>query len=599
MRFIHDDTKSAPGYRVAVSNGTLTSPAQSALIDFDANPVIVNNRLVINQGQSVRLTSAVLSATHPGKTDENNLQFDISGVQQGQFNWISFPSTPITSFYQQNITDGRVQFTQDNSLLAPSYTVSVTDGRTRSLSQAAQIDFDTTPIVLNNSLRINQGETVGITGEMLSATHLTADDSTLLFNITGINHGQFSWVESSDHSITLFYQQNITTKKVQFVHDDSSFAPMYQVTVTDGRAYSTPQAALIDFDAIPVLLNNSLRINQGETVLITSNILSAVHPTGEDNSLLFNLTGIMNGRFCWRNNPFTSLESFYQNNISNSLIQFTHDNSTHAPAYQVLVTDGRTASPFQSAKIDFDASPILLNNTLIIDQGQTVRFTSAFLSATHPGGDDKLLLFNISQITHGKFSLTAFPNQNITSFYQKNMTDSLIQFSHDNSTQAPGYFVSVSDGRITLPPVAADIDFDESPILEVNQLVINQGQTVVLSENNLRATHAGSIEGNLELMITDVQQGQFSWTENSKQPITQFLQQNITDRQVQFTHNNSTLTPAYQVSVSDGRITTAPVSSQIDFDVMPLLIHNQLTIGQGESVTLTSANFLATHNWGR
>ena len=596
VRFVQDNSANSPSYRVAVSDGTLTSPVQSAVIDFDANPVIVNNRLVINQGQSVRLTSAVLSATHPGKTDENDLRFDMSGVQQGQFSWISSPSTPITSFYQQNITDGRVQFTQDNSILAPSYTVSVTDGRTRSLSQAAQIDFDTSPILLNNNLRINQGETIGITGDMLSATHLTADDSTLLFNITGINHGQFSWVESSDHSITLFYQQNITAKKVQFMHDNTSFAPAYQVIVTDGRAYSTPQAALIDFDAIPVLVNNTLRINQGETVLVTPDILSAVHPTGDDGLLLFKLSGIMNGRFCWRDNPFTSLDNFYQNNISNGLIQFTHDNSTHAPAYQVLVTDGRTASPFQSAKIDFDASPILLNNTLIINQGQTVRFTSAFLSATHPGGDDKILLFNISQVAHGKFSLTAFPNQSITSFYQQNMTDSLIQFSHDNSTQAPSYFVSVSDGRIILPPVAAEIDFDESPILEVNQLVINQGQTVVLSENNLRATHTGSIEGNLEFILSDVQQGQFSWTENSKQSITQFLQQNITDRQVQFTHNNSTLTPVYRVSVSDGRITTAPASSQIDFDVMPLLVHNQLTIGQGQSVTLTSANLLATHN---
>ena len=572
VRFIHDDTENAPSYRVAVSNGTLSSPAQSAVIDFDANPVIVNNRLVINQGQSVRLTSAVLSATHPGKTDENDLRFDMSGVQQGQFSWINSPSNPITSFYQQNITDGRVQFTQDNSILAPSYTVSATDGRTRSLSQAAQIDFDTSPILLTNSLRINQGETVGITGEMLSAMHLTVDDNMLLFNITGINHGQFSWVESSDHSITLFYQQNITAKKIQFMHDNTSFAPAYQVIVTDGRAYSTPQAALIDFDAIPVLLNNSLRINQGETVLVTPDILSAVHPTGDDGSLLFKLSGIMNGRFCWRNNPFISLDNFYQSNITEGLIQFTHDNSTQAPAYQVLVTDGRTVSPFQSAKIDFDASPILLNNTLIINQGQTVRFTSAFLSATHPGGDDKILLFNISQVAHGKFSLTAFPNQNITSFYQQNMTDSLIQFSHDNSTQGPGYFVSVSDGRIILPPVAAEIDFDESPILEVNQLVINQGQTVVLSENNLRATHTGSIEGNLEFILSEVQQGQFSWTESSKQPITRFLQQNITDRQVQFTHNNSTLTPAYRVSVSDGRITTAPESSQIDFDVMPLLV---------------------------
>ena len=596
VRFVHDGTDSAPAYQVSVSQGSMSTSFQAASIDFDANPVLLNNCLVINQGQSVALTSETLSANHPGSTDDSELRFDISAVQQGQFSWISFPQNSLTSFYQQNITDKRVQFTQDNSILAPSYNVSVTDGRTRSLSQSAQIDFDTSPVLLNNELRINQGETVGITGDILSAMHLTADDSTLLFNITAMSHGQFSWVGDPNNAITHFYQQNITAQKNQFTHDNSSKAPTYTVSVTDGRAYSIPQAAEIDFDAMPVLVNNSLQINQGETVLVTSNILSAVHPTGENDSLLFNLTGITHGRFCWRNNPFISIENFYQSNITEGLIQFTHDNSTQPPAYQTLVTDGRTASSLQSAKIDFDASPILLNNTLIINQGQTLRLTSEFLSATHPGGEDKILLFNVSQVTHGKFSSTYSPNQPIFIFYQQNVTDRVIQFTHDNSTQAPSYFVSVSDGRITLPPVVAEIDFDESPILETNQLVINQGQTVVLSENNLRATHAGSIEGNLEFIISDVQQGQFSWIANSKQSITHFSQQNITNGQVQFTHNNSSLTPAYRVSVSDGRITTAPASSQIDFDVMPLLVHNQLMIGQGQSVTLTNANLLATHN---
>ena len=102
--------------------------------------------------------------------------------------------------------------------------------------------------------------------------------------------------------------------------------------------------------------------------------------------------------------------------------------------------------------------------------------------------------------------------------------------------------------------------------------------------------------GDLEFIISNVRQGQFAWTSNPQLPILQFLQQNITDKQIQFAHDNSSLAPAYQVSVSDGRITTEPASSHIDFDMMPLLIHNQLAIVQGENVTLTSANLLANHN---
>ena len=192
------------------------------------------------------------------------------------------------------------------------------------------------------------------------------------------------------------------------------------------------------------------------------------------------------------------------------------------------VSDGRITLPAVGATIDFDASPILLNNSLIINQGQTVELTANVLSATHPGGDDSLLRFNISTVQHGQFSLITAPNKSIFSFYEKNVTDGIIQFSHDNSTQAPSYLVYVSDGRITLKPSPASIDFDVNPILEINQLAINQSQTVVLTENNLRATHAGEVDNNLEFIISNIQQGNFSWTTNAKQPITRFVQQNIT-----------------------------------------------------------------------
>jgi Cadherin-like len=311
--------------------------------------------------------------------------------------------------------------------------------------------------------------------------------------------------------------------------------------------------------------------------------------------LLFNLATVTHGQFYRQNFPTDALLSFYQQNITDRLIEFKHDNSTQAPAYQVSVTDGRMTSPWQSALIDFDASPILLNNTLIINQGQTVRLTSVALSATHPGGDDQMLLFDVNNVQHGKFSRVTVPDQAIFNFYQKNITDGLIQFSHDNSTQPPGYTVSVSDGRITTPAVAATIDFDVTPILEANQLTINQGQVIILTENNLRATQGGSIQGALTFIINDLQYGQFTRVDN-QQSLLNFQQQNITDRRVQFIHDNSITAPGYRVSVSDGRVTSEPSLATIAFDPAPILVNNQLIIGQDQTVTLTTANLLATHN---
>ncbi len=594
--FIHDNSIVAPSYQVAVSNGKVITLPQSVQVDFDTIPILISNRMVINQGQSLLITQEILNATHPLRENDSELRFDISIVQHGQFSWMNSPLDPLTSFYQRNITDHLIQFNHDNSIIAPSYNVTVTDGRTSSLSQAAQIDFDTIPILLNNSMRIDQSEIIILNSTILSATHPTGKDSILLFNITDIGHGQFNLVSFPGESINQFYQQNITDSQVQFVQDNSVNAPAYSVSVTDGRTHSLPQAAQIDFDTIPVLINNQLRVNQGETVTILSDGLSATHPGHDDDSYLqFILINVAHGLFHWQNFPDEALTQCYQQNITDGLIQFTHDNSTQAPAYQVSVTDGRTISSVRAATIDFDASPILLNNSLIINQGDTIRITSSALSAIHPGGDDSLLQFNISAIEQGQFSWITAPNNPIFNFYQQNITDGIIQFTHDNSTQAPSYWVSVSDGRITLSPVAAKIDFDLFPILENNQLVINQGQTLKLTSSNLRATHAGSEDGNLSFIISDCQYGQFEWIKSPDTAITVFQQQNITDQLVQFVHDNSISAPTYRVAVSDGRITTTPSWSSIDFDLNPILINNQLTIGEGATVILTPKNLLATH----
>ncbi len=596
VQFLHDNSIIAPAYTVSVTDGRTRSTFQAAQIDFDTIPVLVNNHLRINQGETISMTPELLSATHPDSNDNERLQFNVINVTHGQFHWLNSPADSLTDFYQKNISDGFIQFTHDNSTQAPAYQVSVTDGRTTSSLQSALIDFDATPILLNNTLVIDQGQVVRLTADSLSAIHPGGDDSVLLFSVNNVKQGKFSWVNFPQQEILSFYQQNITDQRVQFMHDNSTVAPGYVVVVTDGRTAAPPQPARIDFDAIPILLNNALRINQGETVVMTSDMLSATHPTGEDSLLLFNWMSLTHGEFHWVDQPSESIVHCYQQNITDGRVQFVHDNSISAPGYVVVVTDGRTVSPAQAAQIDFDASPILMNNTLVIDQGQTMLLTPASLSAIHPGGDDNQLWFNISTVQQGKFSLITVPDQSIFSFYQQNISDRVVQFSHDNSTEAPGYLVSVSDGRMTLPPVAAVIDFDVFPILENNQLVVNQGQTVVINTDNLRASHAGNMDDSLDFIISDCQHGQFQWVTAPHASITVFQQQNVTDQLVQFVHDNSTVAPVYRVAVSDGRLTTTPVWSLIDFDQRPVLVNNKLTIGEDETLTLTADNLSAIHN---
>ena len=161
----------------------------------------------------------------------------------------------------------------------------------------------------------------------------------------------------------------------------------------------------------------------------------------------------------------------------------------------------------QAAQIDFDTIPILLNNTLLIHQGQSVILTQDILSATHPSDDDNVLLFIVSNITHGQFNWITFPDQPIVSFYQQNITNQKVQFSHDNSTQAPGYLVTVSDGRITLPSSAVATIFYCRPVIVKNQLTLHQGETVIMTDDFLNVI-ADYPDDQVNLIVDQVQQGQ-------------------------------------------------------------------------------------------
>ncbi len=594
IQFVPDGTIYAPSYNITVRTAGIAYVSETpANITFNLLQ-IKNNQLIINQGQLVALTTENLSAMDTGGQEED-VAFIISDLQHGQFQWLNFPDQPILTFRQQNITDGLVSFVHDGSADAPVYQVAVNNGRITTAPQTSIIDFDPFPIIVNNMLRINQGEFVILSVEILSATHVTSDPLALLFVMSDVQHGTFSLINTSTQPIFSFYQQNITDGQIQFNHDGSVLAPGYIVSVTDGRVSSPAQSAWIDFDAIPVLENNTLIINQGQRVIFNAEMLGASHATGEPNALLFNISDVQHGQFSFIDSPTKAIINLYQQNITDQSVQFTHDNSTSPPAYKVMVTDGRLSSAAEPAVIDFDATPILQNNSLVINQGQTVIFNAQMLSATHPTGEDSILLFVINNITHGQFNVVTYPDQSLLQFYQQNITDQHIQFTHDNSTSAPVYQVSVTDQRIKTSPQSARIDFDANPILVNNTLIINQGQRVILDSSCLSAIHTTGPANALVFNLSEVQHGQFSWSNSPNQAITNFYQQNVTDGRVQFTHDNSTLAPAYRVSVTDGRITTPPASAQIDFDTTPLLLNNSLRINQGQSIILTSSDLAAMH----
>lgn len=132
---------------------------------------------------------------------------------------------------------------------------------------------------------------------------------------------------------------------------------------------------------------------------------------------------------------------------------------------------------------------------------------------------------------------------------------------------------------------------DEYPVLLNNQLVIDEGGTVILTSAMLSAMDADSNNATLNFTVNNVQHGYFERNCTIGVAITSFIQQEVTDNAILFVHDGSESAPSYAVKVSDGSLETAYTVVNITFTNIndaPTLLSNQLIIEQGKKVILTS-----------
>ncbi|HXH55156.1 MAG TPA: integrin alpha [Gammaproteobacteria bacterium] len=121
------------------------------------------------------------------------------------------------------------------------------------LSQAGSthLIFGDSLELLINTLAINQGETVFLNNSMLSAWHPNnlAINASIPFRITNVMHGNFSTLN--------FSQIALSQNAISFTHDNSTYAPSFEVTV-GSWAIAGPTAAMINFNLLPNATTSSV-----------------------------------------------------------------------------------------------------------------------------------------------------------------------------------------------------------------------------------------------------------------------------------------------------------------------------------------------------
>ncbi len=555
---------------------------RSYVVFGDISPQIWANQLTIHSGETFLFTANNLNAT-----GTVTVTFNVYNVQHGYFQSLSNPGLRITQFTQSQILAHQIQFIHDGSQLAPSYSVQAIN-RNAIANQAVQVTFYRRPVI-TNLLSIHQGQTLSLTGNFLNVTEDYPSNQVNL-TISNLQYGQFL-LAPLNYSVTQFNAEHLLNNLVFFVQDNTTNAPAYQISVADPYFILPPVSAAVTFYRRPLLVRSNLVISQGQTITLSSGFLTIMNEDYPSSQVVITILNVQQGQFKLFNSVVTQ---FTLQSLLNNQIVFSQDSSPVAPGGLIGFNDPYfQVSPLEITVTFTPLPPIIVNNQLMALQGGNVTLSLDNLQGRDPdlSFNASDLIFIISQMQHGQFSLVGSPWQSINLFSQGQISNGQVIFTQDNTVSTPSYEVILTDGRLSSAAQTASISFDMVPIFINNRLTITQGTSVVLGINNLRATDDHTPAGNLLFSVSNVRHGYFAEVLTSTTSITQFSQQQIENAEIEFISDGSALAPIYAVTVTDDvGLSAAPQNAQITFFASGgnslALVSNSLYALQGRTVIL-------------
>lgn len=632
VSFEHDGTNNEPTYEVTVSDDSdpagITGPETVAVENFEPendDPTILVNAFTVNEGGLVVLgTGAIDAEDVEGETPRAELQYTVSDLAGGRFARSSATSTAITTFSQNDLDQGRIVFVHDGSNTVPSYTLTVEDsdgGTATSESNVTLLDGNDAPSIITNTLAIAEGATVDLTTANLAATDEESTPAELTYTVVSVTNGRFEFNETTVDAGSIFTQQDVLDGLVTFIHDGTSTAPTYTLTLTDTAVGSSeaittePNEGLVAFTATndePTVTANSFTIQESQAFPITTNELSVTdEETTDASQLVYTVDSTSNGSFQLNG---VDADSFTQQDILNNSLTFVHDGSESAPSYALTVSDNGTPEPSEvEVAIDLDFTnlndaPELLVNSLTIGEGATVTLSTDNLSASDLETIAPQLVFDISGITGGQFIVNGTPFDTTAQFSLADIIRQTVQFEQDGTETIPTYEATVTDGGtatgapITTEPDTVDAvleDDNDNPTILNNSFAINEGEILILDESSIDSEDEPGETPRLDLEYTvaDVVGGRFARSTATSEAIDAFSQQDVDRGLVVFVHDGSNTTPTYTLTVTDeeggattgeGDVTLAPTNDG------PSITTNQLTLEEDETATLSPDDLQAT-----
>ncbi len=502
------------------------------------------------------------------------------------------------------------------------------------------------PVIEHATLAVAEGGTVVLTAANIGV--IDPDNASATLTVSNVTHGKFqttvngvTWVD-----VTAFTTADLAAGHVRFVHDGTEAAPTFSIQADDGEPLnhlSETVAGTVDFTNVnnaPVIEHATLAISEGGTVVLTAANIGVSDP--DNASATLTVSNVTHGKFQTTVNGVTWVDAttFTTADLAAGHVRFVHDGTEAAPSFSIQADDGEPLNHLSetvAGTVDFtrvNDAPAITRASIIVLEGGAVVLDPVLIDNSGVSGisvadpDSSTFTFTVSNVTHGAFQTTVDGTSwsNATTFTSADLAAGHVRFLHNGDEVAPTFSIQADDGaavnhssNVFAGTTAIFGSVNDAPIVKNVVLNIVQGGTAVLAAADVtHDTNTGGVtvvntgftairvsdpdSNSFSFAVSNVSHGKFQTTTDGSIWVdaTAFTTADLSDGHVRFVHDGSRNAPTFSIQADDGAIVnnlSSVVAATVHLtiiDSVPVIDHPSLTVSQGGTVTLTTADISFT-----
>ncbi|KAM6946095.1 FRAS1-related extracellular matrix protein 2b [Aplochiton taeniatus] len=510
----------------------------------DEKPEVYMREFVVMEGMNIVIDTPILNGAD-ADVPLDELTFIITRPPEhgSILNQITTGTAPVANFTLEHIREASsvVYEHDDSETTQDSFDVALTDGKftveKTVVVMIIPVDDETPRMAINDGLEIEIGEVKVIDSNVLKATDLDSEDSSLVYIIRyGPGQGclQKTTLYGTVENVTVgmnFTQNEVDRGGIVYVHNgQEGIRDLVKFDVTDGvnpliDRYFYVTVGGIDM-VFPGVVNKGVTLREGGRVTLTTDLLSTTDLNSPDEYLVFTITRApVRGHLECTDAPGVPVASFTQLQLAGNKIYYLHtaDDEGKTDSFEFEVTDGYNPvfRTFRVSIADVDnKKPVVTARGLVVTEGETRLITPFELTAEDRDTADRLLRFTVTQLpVHGRLLYNG--TRPAATFTKQDLNENLISYRHDGTESSEDSFsFTVSDGTHSDFYVFPDtVDETRTPqvmkirVLSVDngvpQIVVNKGAPTL---RRLSTGHLGFLVTSKTLRAEDRDSSQLSVT---------------------------------------------------------------------------------------